>query len=286
MSVFERATPDDLPALRACLEPVAEKAMFPLANLANHGLDGDDPRAPRMWVLRKGGQVTDVLSVTKAGMLMPYLPSEDYGAAAAALPDLPFVGIVGPAEYAAGLKSALGLQFAETILDDDETHFLLDLENLICPEGPGEIEIAAARHRGTLIAWMCDYQRNILNTPENQVLDLATSGVDHHIATGQRVVLMEGDDMRATTAFNAALPDIVQIGGVYTPPENRGKGLARRAVGLQLKMARDGGAKKATLFAVDPSAIAAYEAVGFRPIGRWTLCLFAKPERQRPVDAP
>ncbi|MFB1024160.1 MAG: N-acetyltransferase, partial [Octadecabacter sp.] len=75
----------------------------------------------------------------------------------------------------------------------------------------------------------------------------------------------------AATAFNAALPQIVRIGAVYTPPALRGKGYARRA---HLAQARTTGVRRATLFASAQNAIAAYTAVGFRQIGEWVLAIF------------
>lgn len=41
------------------------------------------------------------------------------------------------------------------------------------------------------------------------------------------------------SAFNASLPDIVQLVGIYTPPELRGRGYAQRAVaGSLIRVAR------------------------------------------------
>ncbi|WP_044042988.1 GNAT family N-acetyltransferase [Octadecabacter antarcticus] len=54
----------------------------------------------------------------------------------------------------------------------------------------------------------------------------------------------------------------VQIGAVYTPPAQRGKGHARRA----------------PLFASNPPAIAAYKAVELTQIGDWVLAIFKTPQ--------
>jgi predicted GNAT family acetyltransferase len=87
---------------------------------------------------------------------------------------------------------------------------------------------------------------------------------------------MEGDVPLAMTSLHADLPRIMQVGGVYTPPDLRNKGHARRAVGLHLAQARAAGVGQATLFAAGPAAVRAYQALGFRRVGLWTLCLFAK----------
>jgi predicted GNAT family acetyltransferase len=74
---------------------------------------------------------------------------------------------------------------------------------------------------------------------------------------------------------NAVLPDAVQIGGVYTPPELRGRGHARAVVATSLTDARAAGATRAILFTPRPDAAAAYRAVGFAPVGHYAVVLFA-----------
>ncbi len=76
------------------------------------------------------------------------------------------------------------------------------------------------------------------------------------------------------TNFNAALPAIVQVGGVYTPPDFRGQGYARRAVALHLEQAREAGVREAILFAANPAASRAYEAIGFTQIGGYRIVNF------------
>jgi predicted GNAT family acetyltransferase len=80
----------------------------------------------------------------------------------------------------------------------------------------------------------------------------------------------------AFTGFNAALPDVVQVGGVYTPPFGRARGFARAAVAGSLLHARDRGAVRAVLFTDVDNAPAqrAYRALGFEPVGDWGLVRF------------
>jgi predicted GNAT family acetyltransferase len=75
----------------------------------------------------------------------------------------------------------------------------------------------------------------------------------------------------AISGFNAALPDVVQVGGVYTPPFGRARGFARVAVAGSLLQARDAGADRAVLFTGVANAPAqrAYRALGFEAIGDW-----------------
>nr|WP_302478065.1 GNAT family N-acetyltransferase [Ruegeria atlantica] len=92
-----------------------------------------------------------------------------------------------------------------------------------------------------------------------------------------RALLMDGQPV-AMTGFNARLPEVVQIGGVYTPPGLRGSGYARLAVALHLQEAHRNGAARAVLFAASDAAARAYIAIGFRPAGHYSLILFKNPE--------
>ena len=108
----------------------------------------------------------------------------------------------------------------------------------------------------------------------------AADDVEEMIARGWLMLLQKptGEPL-AMTSFNAILPDMVQIGNVYAPPELRRRGHARDAVAQHLARARVAGVKRAILFASGPAASRAYEAIGFRQVGHFTLLLFAAPNR-------
>jgi predicted GNAT family acetyltransferase len=125
---------------------------------------------------------------------------------------------------------------------------------------------------------MLDYQLATLATPTGRAHQNVEDSYTHYAATGSHVALIEGDTPLAMTGFNAQIPDMVQVGGVYTPPPLRGRGFARRAVALHLAAS---GARKATLFSASDMAARAYRAIGFRQIGDWTLMLLCNKERAR-----
>ncbi len=94
---------------------------------------------------------------------------------------------------------------------------------------------------------------------------------------GVSFVLTAQDAPVAYSAFNAALPDIVQVGGVWTPPALRSRGYARCVVAGSLLAARAEGVARAVLFTGETNRPAqrAYEALGFRPIGDYGLVFFS-----------
>ena len=82
----------------------------------------------------------------------------------------------------------------------------------------------------------------------------------------------------STTAFNATVPDMVQVGGVFTPPQLRGRGYTRTIVAHSLVDATRQGATRAVLFAArgNGSSQRAYRALGFEQVGPFRLTVFPR----------
>ena len=80
----------------------------------------------------------------------------------------------------------------------------------------------------------------------------------------------------AYAAFNANLPDTVQLGGVWTPPEYRRRDYARNVVAGALLAAREAGVRRAVLFtgANNCPAQSAYSSLGFVRVGGYGLVMF------------
>lgn len=250
--------------------------MFPRANLADFGLNGDAPYACRFWIARDaGGTVTGAVALSNNGMVQPVLPDSGAAAAAQVLREAAIQGFVGPRDAVRGIEAALNIGAVPRTKDEDEPHFLLDLDRLAVPDGPGRLVPMTEAPRDTLLAWHLDYELSALNTPPAKASARAEINLRKGCDEGRAVVLMEGDTPLAMTGFNARRPGIVQVGGVYTPPQLRGRHHARRALALHLAEARARGVRQAVLFSASDSASRAYRAIGFRHIGDWTLILLA-----------
>lgn len=269
----------DRAEIMAFLALHAPFAMFPLNNLAQFGMAGGSDLAVTCWLSRDGGQITDVMTVCDNGMALPFLPLGEYAAAVRAIADQDVIGIIGPRDHVRGLQ-AVGYAGAPCTLDRDEPHFLLDLDQMVIPDGPGDLRPLGDAPRDVMQAWMTAYQAEALNAPVDQAATRAATALATYLGRDSHRVLMAGDTPLAMTGFNAQLPDIVQVGGVYTPPDLRGQGHARRAVALHLAQAAGQGVTRATLFAGSPAAARAYQAIGFARIGEWTMLLFDGPQGQ------
>jgi len=101
----------------------------------------------------------------------------------------------------------------------------------------------------------------------------ATFFLDEQLAHGKAWVAVQAGRLVSLAAFNAVLPDIVQLGGIYTPPAFRRLGYATIAVAASFVAARERGATRAVLFTGNPNAARCYEALGFRRIGDFALIL-------------
>ena len=273
------AEPSDAEAIEAFLRPLAETSMFLRSNLRRHGpCGGEAAAATRMWLT--GDPLDGVIGLTSKGYLSVQMPKGVPGDLANAMAGAQVAGMTGPPDQVAAVLHALGLdQDAETAEPRIEPLYRLALRDLVVPEGPGDLRLATVEDISTLAPLRQAYQAEALDL-ETSLAD-AKAGLAPWIADG-RLALLEVDGAPVTmTGFNATLPDMVQVGGVYTPQELRNRGHARRAVALHLAHARQSGVGTAILFAATTAACRAYEAIGFARIGAFRLAMFETPQTVR-----
>src|SRR4029079_13272374 len=196
----------------------------------------------------------------------------------------PVTGLSGPLEQVREARSELQLDHAAVALDRAEWLYALDLSQFVIPEplSNGTVVCRPPRpeERATLCAWRLAYDIELLGATDSpSTRQRSEEFLDAQIAEGNAWVAVVEDTPVSLSAFNAALPDMVQLGGIYTPPALRGRGFAKAAVAASLLVARQRGSSRAVLFTQNPSAARTYEAIGFRRIGDYSLVLFAT-ERQ------
>ena len=280
--MIREAGPDDRSRLEALLLRNLDGAMFPLTNLRAHGLGAggfatDHRHATRFWFVDDA----HMAALTQEGMLMALL---DQTCDLADLPDrlagMTLTGAVGPAPSIRPTLRALGLQDQPARLDEDEPGLALTLADLEPTDLPGAtLAPAAAAPPDLLIQWRAASMVETQGMPPDAALAKAAQDVAAWLDDdSHRVLLIDGQPV-AITGFNATLPEIVQIGGVYTPPDHRNRGYARTAVALHLTEARTPGVTRAVLFAATPAAVRAYRAIGFQPAAAVSLVLYENPVR-------
>lgn len=273
-----RATTADRPAVEAFLERHITTSMFPLSNLQRFGMEGGQRRAMHFWVRWRAGGITDLMSVSEEGMLFPQCPTACWGEVKTVLTGTAVKGVIGAAEQVKVLLPVLGL--SETSgLYQEEPLYELQLPDLKMPSRDGFSLCAISdATRDLVIAWRRAYLEEALLIPGEDTTQKAVSDIDSYIAADSHRVLFEGETPVAMTGFNATVARAVQIGGVYTPPEQRSRGLARSAVAMHLEQAMTKGAERAILFAASVQACKAYEALGFQRIGGFTISAYEEPQ--------
>lgn len=272
------AQPADREAIVEFLSRHVLNSMFPLSNLMRHGMETGHPHATRFWMITRAGRITDAIGLTGSGMVLPQCPSEPWQAARRTLRGTRVTGIVGPADQVRPLSEALGISRHKMLISADEPQYVLDLERLVIPSGPGWLIPAGEAQLPVLLDWRAAYQMETLGHGAEAAKADAASTVSGWIDERSHMILTDGKDLLALTGINASAMSVVQVGGVYTPPALRRRGHARRAVALHLAQLRDAGrADRATLFAASEAAARAYIAIGFHHIGTFTISLLEEP---------
>lgn len=273
---WRRLTRADLPQLDEILHAHHDQTMFIAVNLASDGFETEAPRAMRVW-----WDGVNAFGLSNAGMGFPIGPARpDWSAAGAALRGQSLRGIIGPSAWVAGVAEAFGLAHCPCQHLAQEPHFALNLDDLIVPpRGALRLSPITAAQRATAIAWRAAYVIETLGTPARDAPAQAAREIDDYIARDSHRILWDGATPVAMTGFNAQLPARVQIGGVYTPPDLRGRGYARSAVALHLEEIRHEGARRAVLTAANAPAVRAYRAIGFQQIGLFTFHIFAQAQQ-------
>ena len=273
--------------LERFLAGYAESSMFVRANLRLSGLDYEDHSYHGEYFGSFGNDgINGVIAHYWNGNIMMQAVNEE---ALIGLVDhfrnvmtRPVAGILGPDQLAEATIRLLGLSHADFAANRTEALYSLDLAALVLPPDlggeTGRMIEAAVVERDLLGQWIRGYEIEALGSHDDEELvDRVADRVEQMITGSDCWVLEVGSRPVSLCGFNARLPDMVQIGPVWTPPEHRSRGFARTLVALALGRASEQGVGKAILFTDYPAAAKAYEAVGFTRIGAFRLALLRQP---------
>lgn len=278
-------SPGDEAPLERFLAARPDTTMFLRSNLRSAGLAPDAGSAfqgtyAAAW---DGDTIVAACAVYWNGKLVVEAPVELEAvvrAAAAAAPRR-VDGILGPWTQALAARAAVGLAGTQAQVESKDGLWVLDVATLRVPRslagGAWRCRHAAERDLPLLARWRAAYHVELLGAKASPELDATARDETLSSARAGALWLLEdGGEIGATTAFNAQLPDVVQIGGVYTPPALRGRGYARAAVAGSLLEAAGRGVARAILFTGDDNVAAqrAYLGLGFELRGDYALILF------------
>ena len=261
--------------------------MFLRSNARAAGLvDGGQPLQATYVAALEDGRMVGVVAHCWNGMILVQAPAHVAALAAEAVrrSRRAATGFSGPWAQVVAARDALGLATAAAVKDSRDELYALELDRLVVPPplASGAVRCRHPRPEDLelLVEWRARFSVEALGAADGPGLHRASrADVLLHHERGADWVLFDHGNPVAYSVFNAMLPDIVQIGGVWTPPEFRGRGYARSVVAGSLVAASKQGVRRAVLFA-DPSnaaARAAYLAIGFEIVGDYGLVLLAPP---------
>ncbi|UJR78314.1 GNAT family N-acetyltransferase [Sandaracinus amylolyticus] len=288
MTSIRLLAPGDEARAEAFLVAHAESSMFLRANLRAAGLVDEGEPLQGTWAAAfDADRIVAIAAHAWNGMIIVQAP--------VALPDVvhavvqatrargrEIAGFAGPHDQTVGAREALGLSRRPTTLDSPERLYALELGAM---RVPASLTTGALRVRRTrdddldrCASWREDYCVELLGRTRDAALARsARADVELLHRRGNAFVIEHHGEPVAYSAFNARLPDMAQVGGVWTPVALRGRGYARAVVAGSLLVARDEGATRAVLFTAEINVAAqrAYEALGFEVRGAFGLVLFA-----------
>jgi len=275
--------PGDEAALEEFLAAYAETSMFLRANARSAGLlDWGEPMQATYVAALDAGRITDVAAHCWNGMVLVQAPSRAAAVAREAVrrSGRSVTGFSGPWDQVVAARRALGLATARATKNSRDQLYVLDLARLVIPPalaaGTVHCRHPEAGELELLAGWRASFSVEALGAADNPELRRASrADVQLQHDRGADWILLAGAAPVSYSVFNAMLPEIVQIGGVWTRPEHRGRGYARSVVAGSLLAAHKQGVQRAVLFADPDNAMAraAYLAIGFRIVGDYGLVL-------------
>lgn len=272
----------DRAALDAFLGAHAASSMYLRSNVSAAGLVDGTGLFQGHYVGRFDGEsLTDVGAHYRNGNVILQAPTAaaEIAQAVVAATGRAVAGVIGPWDQATAGLDALNLRERARTLQPEDL-FEIKLDRIRAPDAMAIGAVTTRRARAddldVLIPWRVEYHIETLGAPP--IVATATAAkrdVEDIVARGEYWVAIHDGDIVACSGFNARLPDMVQVGGVFTPKHLRGEGFARAAVAGSLIDARAEGASRAILFTETRNAPAqrVYKALGFERIGDYGLIL-------------
>ncbi len=278
--MIREAVKGDEALIEAYLAKHFATAMFLRGNLRDFGIGNTEAPYGMRFFIREAAEITGIGGVGNGGAVMLQASgdlAEMVAHMRAALPtDFTPSVTTGAPEMVAAIIAGFGMAEAPTQMNDIEPLFLLSKNDLKQQDMAGfTLRPSTIDDLPLLAEWNLAYALEVLGSVDTADTRAETlKAAKRTIAHGRQRLLLHKGEVVAQTNINAAMPDAVQVGGVYTPPCRRGNGFARRAVAAHLGETFAAGVKNAILFSASETASKAYRAVGFTEIGTYQIVLF------------
>jgi RimJ/RimL family protein N-acetyltransferase len=257
--------PGDEAALRAFVLPRLASSVFLLSNMQAAGLaDHGEVYQGSYAAAFEGDAIVGVAAHYWQGNLVLQAPKHSalLWRAAVRASGRPLSGMVGPAEQVTTVFQQLALTLAELVVPPALASGALRGRAM----EPRDLEL--------ITNWRVGYALEALGEPDTpETHARCRAAIERQLNEGRMWLVETQGQPVACSGFNAVTPEVVQVGGVWTPPALRSRGYARAAVATSLLAARAQGVPLAVLFAGDYNIAAqkAYRSLGFRQVGEFRL---------------
>lgn len=273
----------DAAKLERFLQQHADSSMFLRSNAHAAGLEYHGRPLQADYVAAfDGARIVAVAAHCWNGLVLVQAPVrlEELVRAVVRASGREILGLSGPATQVLAARAALGLHHRPVTKTGEEELFALDLARLAVPAPLAEGQWLCRRPRQNeldlLTDWRVGFFLEALHGVDGPAVRKAC-GAEVRMIHDRKADWVLVVDRRpvAYSAFNAQLENMVQVGGVWTPPPLRGQGYGGAVVAGSLVQVRSEGVSRAVLFAEREEAKRAYRRIGFRSVGAYGLMLFS-----------
>ena len=264
--------------LERFLAPLADSSLFLIANARKAGLtDQGQPFQATYAAAFEEGRMVGVAACSWLGTVVLQAPRELVAVVREAIraSGREVTAMIGPYHQAVAACAAIGRSPRSL---ERELLFGLDLAALEVPADLASGRAACRPARRDELPLLAEWRaRFVVETKVEregpELLSRARVAKELLYADGALFVLEREGALVSMAGFNARTAETAQVGGVFTPPELRGRGHARCAVAGALLAARASGASRGILFTAESNRPAqrSYQAIGFRTIGDYGL---------------
>lgn len=277
---LRRAGPADAARIEAFLAQHPLTSMFLRSNLAQHGTEeAEAPQGTAFYVTQRNGTVSGVFGLTNHGFGLAQAPAataQDWADYATAIRGRRFRGITGVPDQVEAALVALNLDGATFSHRADEPLYHLTLSQMTAQDAL--VRLARAADIPLLERWFAAYEVDVGQAQPGAAPSVACKQRAVRAVGNPEVALFQADGHPVAMAgINARVDDTIQIGGVFTPVDLRGRGYARRALAGLLRRWAQRGVTQSILFAFSPPAARAYEALGYVHVGAYRTALLRAP---------
>ena len=284
---IRRLKPGDENKLESFLKEHAYTSMHMRSNVKRAGLNSDDENLEKHQgiyyaYINSNEDIEGVIAYFwNKNIIMQTGPHLKELFKALADEDISFHGLLGPASQVRRVIDFLSVPEDKLQVSWDEKLYALQLDKLKTPAPLENQEVQVrgykASDKNLVLNWRKAFSIESLNAKDDELLDeRARQEIER--MRDDLSLLVDQDKIVAMCSSDTALPDSVNIGAVYTPPEHRSNGYARAVVAGSLINAQKLGATRSILFTNNPAAAKAYTALGYEQVDEYGLTLLSEPE--------